>query len=227
MQVVVDECFGTCQTYEADCERNYYNVSIGESLTHVVAHVFRLGISNFYKRDSWNESYWNVENENPPTPNRACYLYFLRDRSGTGAGLAMEGQLSARDRIGVQDFVLLEDYMSETAFVDNLQKRFKENLIYVRRSFMTHMLPYDKTIGCNLVTIVFSIYCWTYGWCVLTCCRRILARYWCRWTRTRVCRSTRQKPASSTAKHTFSRCLPTCEYIRPLDLGPKLNIEHN
>lgn len=77
-------------------------------------------------------------------------LCFLRDRSGTGAGLAMEGQLSARDRIGVQDFVLLEDYMSETAFVDNLQKRFKENLIYVRRSFMTRMLLYDKTIGRHL-----------------------------------------------------------------------------
>ena len=43
----------------------------------------------------------------------------------------MEKDLEARDRVGVQDFVLLEDYTSETAFIDNLHKRFKENLIYV------------------------------------------------------------------------------------------------
>ncbi|KAF4527003.1 hypothetical protein B566_EDAN001550 [Ephemera danica] len=42
----------------------------------------------------------------------------------------MESSLSARDRVGVQDFVLLVNYSSEDAFVDNLQKRFKENLIY-------------------------------------------------------------------------------------------------
>jgi len=38
--------------------------------------------------------------------------------------------LKARDRVGVQDFVLLEDYKSENAFVANLQKRYNENLIY-------------------------------------------------------------------------------------------------
>ncbi|XP_015522437.2 unconventional myosin IC isoform X1 [Neodiprion pinetum] len=42
----------------------------------------------------------------------------------------MERGLHERDRVGVQDFVLLEDFQSETAFVDNLRKRFKENLIY-------------------------------------------------------------------------------------------------
>lgn len=36
-----------------------------------------------------------------------------------------------RDRAGVQDFVLLENYESEAAFIDNLKKRFQENLIYV------------------------------------------------------------------------------------------------
>ena len=43
----------------------------------------------------------------------------------------MEGALTARDRVGVQDFVLLEDYQSENAFIHNLKKRFNEKLIYV------------------------------------------------------------------------------------------------
>ncbi|XP_057215605.1 unconventional myosin-Ih isoform X2 [Triplophysa rosa] len=42
----------------------------------------------------------------------------------------MEGSLTARDRVGIQDFVLLDTYTSETAFIDNLRKRFNENLIY-------------------------------------------------------------------------------------------------
>ncbi|XP_038619759.1 unconventional myosin-Ih [Tachyglossus aculeatus] len=42
----------------------------------------------------------------------------------------MEGALTARDKVGVQDFVLLDSYTSEAAFVDNLSKRFRENLIY-------------------------------------------------------------------------------------------------
>lgn len=45
----------------------------------------------------------------------------------------METALKDRDRVGVEDFVLLEDYHSVDAFVDNLRKRFKENLIYVSR----------------------------------------------------------------------------------------------
>uniref|UniRef100_A0A8K9Y5J2 Myosin Ic, paralog b n=1 Tax=Oncorhynchus mykiss TaxID=8022 RepID=A0A8K9Y5J2_ONCMY len=42
----------------------------------------------------------------------------------------MESALTARDRVGVQDFVLLENHTSEAAFIENLRKRFKENLIY-------------------------------------------------------------------------------------------------
>ncbi|XP_025836982.1 myosin-IB-like [Agrilus planipennis] len=42
----------------------------------------------------------------------------------------MEGGLHDRDRVGVQDAVLLEDYLSEEAFVNNLERRFKEHLIY-------------------------------------------------------------------------------------------------
>lgn len=35
-----------------------------------------------------------------------------------------------RDRIGVPDAILLEDYLSEKVFIDNLRKRYKENIIY-------------------------------------------------------------------------------------------------
>uniref|UniRef100_A0A672PJA6 Myosin IH n=1 Tax=Sinocyclocheilus grahami TaxID=75366 RepID=A0A672PJA6_SINGR len=40
------------------------------------------------------------------------------------------GALIARDRVGIQDFVLLDAHNSETAFLDNLKKRFTEDLIY-------------------------------------------------------------------------------------------------
>lgn len=42
----------------------------------------------------------------------------------------MENLLHARDKVGVQDFVLLENYTDDNAFVENLRKRFQENLIY-------------------------------------------------------------------------------------------------
>uniref|UniRef100_A0A670J7G6 Myosin IH n=1 Tax=Podarcis muralis TaxID=64176 RepID=A0A670J7G6_PODMU len=42
----------------------------------------------------------------------------------------MEGALVARDRVGIQDFVLLDSHTSENAFLDNLRKRYQENLIY-------------------------------------------------------------------------------------------------
>lgn len=48
-----------------------------------------------------------------------------------GLRAMMESALTARDRVGVQDFVLLENFTSEAAFIENLRKRFKENLIYV------------------------------------------------------------------------------------------------
>uniref|UniRef100_A0A673HFY7 Myosin IHa n=1 Tax=Sinocyclocheilus rhinocerous TaxID=307959 RepID=A0A673HFY7_9TELE len=44
--------------------------------------------------------------------------------------LDLEGALIARDRVGIQDFVLLDAHNSETAFLDNLKKRFTEDLIY-------------------------------------------------------------------------------------------------
>uniref|UniRef100_A0A7N8X943 Myosin Ic, paralog b n=1 Tax=Mastacembelus armatus TaxID=205130 RepID=A0A7N8X943_9TELE len=54
-------------------------------------------------------------------------MYF---RKCDGVRAMMESALTARDRVGVQDFVLLENYTSEAAFIENLRKRFKENLIY-------------------------------------------------------------------------------------------------
>uniref|UniRef100_A0A1L8EGC1 Putative myosin class ii heavy chain n=2 Tax=Haematobia irritans TaxID=7368 RepID=A0A1L8EGC1_HAEIR len=42
----------------------------------------------------------------------------------------MERGLHERDRVGVQDFVLLENYQSDEAFINNLRKRFQENIIY-------------------------------------------------------------------------------------------------
>ncbi|XP_029105001.1 unconventional myosin-Ic-like isoform X1 [Scleropages formosus] len=57
----------------------------------------------------------------------------------------MESALTARDRVGVQDFVLLENYTSEAAFVENLRRRFKENLIYTYiGSVLVSMNPYKE-----------------------------------------------------------------------------------
>ena len=69
-------------------------------------------------------------------PVRVMLLCFCgcpqgREARGAGGQLDMEGALVARDRVGIQDFVLLDE-TSETAFMDNLKKRFTGDLIYVR-----------------------------------------------------------------------------------------------
>lgn len=46
----------------------------------------------------------------------------------------MERGLHERDRVGVEDFVLLEDFRSESSFISNLKKRFEQDLIYVSDS---------------------------------------------------------------------------------------------
>lgn len=46
----------------------------------------------------------------------------------------IESALAARDRVGVQDFVLLHDHTSESEFIENLRKRFSNDLIYVSSS---------------------------------------------------------------------------------------------
>ena len=45
--------------------------------------------------------------------------------------IIMENQLHARDKVGVQDFVLLEDFKNPEAFLENLRKRYQADLIYV------------------------------------------------------------------------------------------------
>uniref|UniRef100_A0A8D3B335 Unconventional myosin-Ic-like n=1 Tax=Scophthalmus maximus TaxID=52904 RepID=A0A8D3B335_SCOMX len=59
--------------------------------------------------------------------------------------LVMESALTARDRVGVQDFVLLENHNSEAAFIENLRRRFKENLIYTYiGSVLVSVNPYKE-----------------------------------------------------------------------------------
>ena len=43
----------------------------------------------------------------------------------------MENHLSLRDKVGLQDFLLLENYTNENEFIENLRKRFFEKIIYV------------------------------------------------------------------------------------------------
>uniref|UniRef100_A0A8C1FET3 Unconventional myosin-Ic n=1 Tax=Cyprinus carpio carpio TaxID=630221 RepID=A0A8C1FET3_CYPCA len=62
-----------------------------------------------------------------------------------GIRAMMESALTARDRVGVQDFVLLENHTSEVAFIENLRKRFKENLIYTYiGSVLVSVNPYKE-----------------------------------------------------------------------------------
>ncbi|XP_067910834.1 unconventional myosin-Ih isoform X3 [Heterodontus francisci] len=71
-----------------------------------------------------------------------------KKETGSKFHINMEGALTARDRVGVQDFVLLDSYTSEIAFLDNLRKRFRENLIYVTATL--YCLTY---IGTLLVSV--------------------------------------------------------------------------
>lgn len=73
---------------------------------------------------------------------RECPVFLQKDEvRRRHIRLHMEGALTARDKVGVQDFVLLDAYTSESAFVENLRKRFSENLIYVMFS------PFSKCVS--------------------------------------------------------------------------------
>ncbi|KAF6729527.1 Unconventional myosin-Ih [Oryzias melastigma] len=58
----------------------------------------------------------------------SCYVT-LSKAADTQGQLDMEGALTARDRVGIQDFVLLEE-TTEAAFISNLKKRYSKDLIY-------------------------------------------------------------------------------------------------
>ena len=71
----------------------------------------------------------------------------------------MESDLQARDRIGVQDFVLLEDFRSEDAFLENLRKRYNSGLIYVSRK-STINLAECKLLSSQIYALDFNyIHC--------------------------------------------------------------------
>ncbi|XP_017887268.1 myosin-IB [Ceratina calcarata] len=77
-------------------------------------------------------------------------------RSGHEVRKNMERGLHERDRVGVQDFVLLEDFQSEEAFIDNLRKRFNENLIYTYiGQVLISVNPYKKLPIYNTETIQY------------------------------------------------------------------------
>lgn len=79
----------------------------------------------------FNHSYGFSELHNKTTAVPTFLCFWLQGAGTNGVRLTMESALTARDRVGVQDFVLLENFTSEAAFIENLRKRFKENLIYV------------------------------------------------------------------------------------------------
>ncbi|XP_019504608.1 PREDICTED: unconventional myosin-Ih [Hipposideros armiger] len=59
--------------------------------------------------------------------------------------LHMESTLTSRDKVGVQDFVMLDAYTSESAFLDNLRKRFSQNLIYTYiGTLLVSVNPYQE-----------------------------------------------------------------------------------
>uniref|UniRef100_A0AAV2MST2 Unconventional myosin-Ih n=1 Tax=Knipowitschia caucasica TaxID=637954 RepID=A0AAV2MST2_KNICA len=56
----------------------------------------------------------------------------------------MEGALTARDRVGIQDFVLLDE-TTEEAFMNNLKKRFGNDLIYTYiGTLLVSLNPYKE-----------------------------------------------------------------------------------
>lgn len=107
----------------------------------------------------------------------------------------MEQDLHVRDRVGVQDFVLLENYTSETAFIENLQKRSKEELIYVS-CHVLNLIPYSYLKLDNLHPN-----------------RRTLDQFWFRLIRTRTSPSTDQTMSKSTVTSISTNCHLTCRKI--------------
>lgn len=77
----------------------------------------------------------------------------------------VESALHARDRTGVQDFVLLEDFRSVDVFMDNLRKRFKADLIYVS-VLETVSLDSFGIVQHRVVTLLFVLFLLVYTLCL-------------------------------------------------------------
>ncbi|XP_062873463.1 myosin Ic, paralog b isoform X2 [Trichomycterus rosablanca] len=81
----------------------------------------------------------------PGKNGESCCQCCAKVVGSEGVRVMMESALTARDRVGVQDFVLLENHTSEVAFIENLRKRFKENLIYTYiGSVLVSVNPYKE-----------------------------------------------------------------------------------
>lgn len=71
----------------------------------------------------------------------------------------MESALTARDRVGVQDFVLLENHNSEAAFIENLRRRFRESLVYVTKPlFSIIFLQKQAQLVWGTLNVLFSCF---------------------------------------------------------------------
>lgn len=70
--------------------------------------------------------------------SQGCTLDRAEAERVAQAQLDMEGALTARDRVGIQDFVLLDE-TTEVAFLGNLKKRFSKDLIYVSLEPFQHL----------------------------------------------------------------------------------------
>lgn len=112
----------------------------------------------------------------------------------------MEGALTARDRVGIQDFVLLDE-TTEVAFLGNLQKRFSKDLIYVSLDPFQHHL--SKASQVNVIVCPDG-------------CRRTSARCWCRSILTKSWTSTTRKTWNSTKGLTFLSSPHTCEWTNSI-----------
>lgn len=124
--------------------------------------------------------------------------------------LVMESALTARDRVGVQDFVLLENHNSEAAFIENLRRRFRENLIYVMQPVFSKIFLQNKCSWCAEIWMRFLVWL-----------RRTLAQCWCQWTLTKSWRFTPNSRWSATEESASMRYRHTCELPHtPLDISP-------
>lgn len=108
----------------------------------------------------------------------------------------MEGALTARDRVGIQDFVLLDE-TTEAAFLGNLKKRFSKDLIYVSLG-----KDFFNPVEDKRMLIILS-----------HCFRLTLAHYWCRSIPTKSWTSTIRNKWNSTWVLTFLSFRHTCECI--------------
>lgn len=64
----------------------------------------------------------------------------------------VERDLNEREKAGVPDAVLLEDFTNEDVFLENLEKRFHENIIYVRSLLSVN--PFRDVIKTDFLFVV-------------------------------------------------------------------------